>query len=195
VNAVETLRRNTSRTNEIATSYGASLVFPDDLLEPWSCLTSHRKWRVIFTRPGRQQALASDMLAAEVPFYLPRGIKRGRVREVSYYPLFDNYLFLFATEKECMQSLLTGRINRVLPVPEQEVFHGDLQQIDQLIRSNVPLAIERKVVPGTAVRIKSGPLKGVKGTVIERRQGTRLLVAVRFLQAGVSVEIDHTELE
>jgi hypothetical protein len=38
-------------------------------------------------------------------------------------------------------------------------------------------------------------LAGVEGTVLSRRGGTRLLVAVNFLQQGASVEIEDFLLE
>jgi transcriptional antiterminator RfaH len=184
--------------DEMLTFSREPFVFQNNLLDDLRSLSPDRKWWVIFTKPRQQQALASDMLAAEVPFYMPLAVKLARIRdrEVScVWPLFSNYLFLFSTEQECMQSLLTHRVNRILPVPEQEEFHDDLQQIHQLVESNRPLAVERNLVTGSSVRIRSGTLKGVEGTVVERRGSTRLLVAVRFLQSGVSVEIDETQIE
>jgi hypothetical protein len=50
-------------------------------------------------------------------------------------------------------------------------------------------------VPGQHVRVKVGLLKGLEGTVICRRQLTRLLVAVNFLQQGASIEVDDCLLE
>ena len=57
------------------------------------------------------------------------------------------------------------------------------------------LAIERRLDSGTAVRIRSGALKGMEGIVVKRYGRTRLQVAVMCLQQGVSVEIDDCALE
>ena len=57
------------------------------------------------------------------------------------------------------------------------------------------LAIERRLDSGTAVRSRSGTLKGMEGIVVKRYRKTRLLVAVKCLQEGVFVEIDDCALE
>ena len=45
------------------------------------------------------------------------------------------------------------------------------------------------------MRIKTGSLAGVEGTVVQRRGRNRLLVAVNFLQQGVSIDIEDFQLE
>lgn len=64
-----------------------------------------------------------------------------------------------------------------------------------LISTGAPLTFEPQLLTGRAVRISSGPLSGLNGKVIARRGRTLLLVAVHFLNTGVSVEIDGRLLE
>jgi transcriptional antiterminator RfaH len=45
------------------------------------------------------------------------------------------------------------------------------------------------------MRCGSGPLAGLEGTVIRRRGGERLVVAVRFLNQGASIELEDLDLE
>jgi hypothetical protein len=89
----------------------------------------------------------------------------------------------------------TNRISRVLDVhsPDQLVY--DLRQLHRLIVSGAPLTIESRFASGRRVRVRCGSLAGVEGTVLSRRGGTRLLVAVNFLQQGASVEIEDFLLE
>ena len=94
-----------------------------------------------------------------------------------------------------MRSLTTNRISTVLPVQDQRQLFLDLRQLRQLIDTDAPLTIERRLSPGQRVRIKSGAMAGVEGTVTMRRGKRRLLVAVQFLQHGVSVEIDDYMVE
>ncbi len=61
--------------------------------------------------------------------------------------------------------------------------------------SGAPLTIERRLSPGDRVRVRSGPLAGVEGTVLRRQGATRLVVAVNLLQQGASVDIDDCLLE
>jgi transcriptional antiterminator RfaH len=43
--------------------------------------------------------------------------------------------------------------------------------------------------------VRSGALEGIEGTVVKRRGAQRLVVAVRFLNQGVSIELEDVDLE
>ena len=89
-----------------------------------------------------------------------------------------------------MDSLRTNRISRILPVPDQEQLWRDLRQIANLIAAGVALTVEQRLSPGRKVRIRNGPMAGFEGVIVQRRRVDRLLIAVNFLQQGVSVEIN-----
>jgi transcriptional antiterminator RfaH len=172
-------------------------LFPETLFEEpdWD---SERQWWVIFTKSRQEKALARDLLGSQIPFFLPLipkdNLIRGR-RVQSHIPLFGSYIFLFGSTDEQLQSLMTKRVTRILPVPDQEQLFCDLRNVHELIESGAPLTVERRLVPGQRVRIKSGPMKGVEGTITARRGTMRLLVAVHFLQNGVSMDIDDYMVE
>jgi transcription antitermination factor NusG len=84
----------------------------------------------------------------------------------------------------------------MLAVPDQRQLRSDLRQLHHLIEIDAPLTVERRLEPGRRVRIKYGPMRGIEGVITQRRGGKRrLLVAVEFLQSGVSVEIDDFMVE
>ena len=73
-----------------------------------------------------------------------------------------------------MFSLMTNRVLRVLPAIDGGQLFADLRQIEQLIRANVPLTIESRLQAGMTVRVRSGVLAGVEGTILhgEARPGS-----------------------
>ena len=155
-------------------------------------------WWVLMTKPRQEKSLARDLLAREVPFYLPLVGKNNRIRGRrvrSYIPLFTGYLFLFGDDDDRVSALQTNRVSQTLHVSDQPRLWKDLRQIEQLLEAGAPLTVESRLQAGQRVRIKSGPMQGLEGTVTVRRSRFRLLVAVHFLQAGVSVEIDDFMLE
>jgi transcriptional antiterminator RfaH len=101
-------------------------------------------------------------------------------------------LFLFGSPDERVSALTTNRISRILPVPMpmQDQMLQDLRQLAYLIAIGAPLTVEQRLSPGRKVRIRSGPMAGIEGTIVQRRGGDRLLIEVHFLQQGVSVEIN-----
>jgi transcriptional antiterminator RfaH len=173
-------------------------VFPEDLFDQGPPASVDCRWWVIYTKSRQEKALAKQLLQAKLPFYLPLVPKdhliRGR-RVRSQIPLFAGYVFLFGTDDQRVRALATNRISYVLPVEDGQQLWRDLSQIHRLIRANSPLTIERRLAPGQRVRVKSGAMAGIEGTVTARRGTYRLLVAVQLLQQGVSVAIDDYMLE
>lgn len=183
-------------------------VYPDYLLSepPYLCGGptaveddgSERRWWAVYTKSRQEKALARHLIGHDVPFYLPlipkdNIIRARRVR--SHIPLFGGYLFLFGNEHERVTTLTTNRISRILLVPDQQSLCRELANVQTLIESDAPLAVERRLQAGDPVRIKNGSLKGLEGHIIKRHGKSRLLVAVTYLQQGVSVEIDDCALE
>ncbi len=174
-------------------------LFPEDLLqEPTGAdqsdgPASERVWWVIYTKSRQEKSLARDLLGYRIPFYLPQVSRdhliRGH-RVHAHVPVFPGYLFLYGSAEERVDSLKTNRISRILPVPTQDKLARDLRQLANLIATGAPLTIEQRLTPGQKVRIRNGPMAGFEGTVVQRRGGDRLLIAVSFLQQGVSVEIN-----
>jgi transcriptional antiterminator RfaH len=58
-----------------------------------------------------------------------------------------------------------------------------------------PLTAEARLEAGQPVRVRSGPLLGLEGMVVKRRNEQRLVVAVRFLNQGASIELEDIDLE
>ncbi len=173
-------------------------IFPESLLDEEGRPEDDRRWRVLYTKARQEKALARDLLAAQVPFYLPliakENVFRGR-RITSHIPLFTGYMFLLGDENERVRTLQTNRISRILDVEDAGSLVYDLRQVWQLIASGAPLTVESRLAPGNRVRVKHGPFAGLEGTVLQRRGKTRLLVAVNFLQQGASVEVEDFYLD
>jgi transcriptional antiterminator RfaH len=173
-------------------------VFPENLLREPVPETDGRRWWVTFTRSNQEKAQARFLFAEKIPFFLPlvpkENLIRGRVIH-SYIPLFSRYLFLFASEDERVRSLTHNRVDHLLAVADQEELLADLQHVSCLIEAGAPLTVESRLAPGKRVRVRRGSLKGLEGTITVRRGEKRLVVAVQFLQSGVSVEIDDYMVE
>jgi transcriptional antiterminator RfaH len=179
-------------------------VFPEDLLhgsisnQEFGYLQSERCWWVIYTRSRQEKALARDLFASRIPFYLPQVARDHRIRRRRFRtldPVFPGYLFLFGTPEERVDSLKTNRISRILPVRDQDQLLLDLRQLAELIAIGAPLTVEQRLCAGRKARIRNGPMAGFEGTIIQRRGADRLLIGVNFLQRGVSVEINDFMVE
>ncbi|HTN75670.1 MAG TPA: transcription termination/antitermination NusG family protein [Pirellulaceae bacterium] len=167
--------------------------YPADLFSGFQSSTEDCRWWAVYTKPRQEKSLARDLLRMELPFYLPLVKKANliRGRQVpSLLPLFDGYLFLFGDEEDRVRALTTQRIVQVVNVGDPPRLYNDLRKIRLLIASDAPLTVERRLLPGRRVRICSGSMRGLEGTVVTRRGQTRLLVSVDFLQQGASIAME-----
>ena len=102
----------------------------------------------------------------------------------------SGYLFLLAGPDERVSALATKRVARAIPVSDGAALWRDLKQIHHLIAAGLPLTPEERLSPGTPVEIRSGPLVGMRGTVVRAASGRRFVVSVDFIGAGASVMLD-----
>jgi transcriptional antiterminator RfaH len=173
-------------------------LFPHNLLDDFTTEPSERRWWAVYTRSRMEKSLARQLLAMEIPFYLPlipRTTTIGGRRVKSLLPLFGGYLFLFGTDAERVQTLGTNRVSQLWSNSYVEELTRDLRSVRSLIESGVPLSPESRLQPGGRVRVKTGLLMGLEGVIISRRGEDRLLIAVNFLQQGVSIQIHDYQVE
>lgn len=175
-------------------------IFPKGLLFD-TCLLDdpERHWWSIYTISRREKDLMRKLKVMKVPFYGPVIPKRyrsqaGRLR-TSHVPLFPNYIFMLGTDDQRYQALTTNCISRCNPVENRRQLVHDLRQIFEVVGAGIPLTPEARLEPGNQVRVKSGPFSGYEGIVIRREGKTRLLLSIRYLEQGVSMEMDEGLLE
>lgn len=174
-------------------------LFPADLLDQGPATGSGARWLAFYTVSRREKDLMRKLAAAGVPFYGPLIRRRlrstgGRTRS-SHVPLFPGYVFSLADDEQRRAALATNSVARWIPVTDEAMLVRDLRAVKQLIDADRPLTPEARLEPGDPVRVRGGPLRGIEGAVIRRRGAERLLVAVRFLNQGASIELEDVDLE
>ncbi len=157
------------------------------------------RWWAMYTRSRQEKQLMRKLLAMETAFCCPTILRRfrspaGRIRRV-YEPLFSNYVFVFGDESVRYAALTTNCVSQCQAIDDGLGLTRDLAQIEQLIATGEPLSPESRLLPGDRVRVKGGNFSGFEGTIVRRKNETRLLVAVNFMQQGASVLLDDCQLE
>ncbi len=170
---------------------------PNDLLD--DPVSESSEWWLLYTKSRQEKLLMRHLRVLDIPHYSPMVMRRhrspnGRVRTI-YSPLFTNYVFMRGDDETRYQSICTGCVTKAAPITEVEMLVADLRQIRELIEIGAPLTVESRLIPGQKVRVKTGPFARFEGTVVRRENETRLLVAVRFMDQGVSVKLDDCQLE
>jgi transcription antitermination factor NusG len=164
-------------------------IFPEHLLDAGALdARPAARWLAFYTLARREKDLMRKLVRRRLRS------PGGRTRD-SFVPLFPGYVFSRVDDEERRAALATNTVARWIPIGDERMLVEDLRAIKRLVDSEQPLTPEARLEPGQVVRIRSGALRGLEGTVIKRRGTQRLMVAVRFLNQGASIELEDVDLE
>jgi transcription antitermination factor NusG len=175
-------------------------MFPADLWEgPQDPEGAGRRWWCLHAKPRHEKTAARHLRSRQIPHYLPQVIKEGRTpagrKTQAVLPLFAGYLFLLGDERQRVEALKGNLLVNVLEVVDQEALARDLRQIHQMLSSGLEVSPEPTYPVGTRVRILSGPLEGLVGTVTRRDKRDQFVAVVQFLGRGAMVELEDWQVE
>jgi len=162
------------------------------------------RWRVLWAHSNCEQLVYDQLTARGFDLFLPSvevWSRRGGARRLSRVPLFGGYLFLrHAMDKASylevykargLVRVLGERWDRLDAVPDSEI-----EAIQKLVHSRLPVLPYPYLREGQRVRITRGPLADVEGILVRGNPKTGLLVvSVGLLQRSVAVHLDCTMLE
>lgn len=159
---------------------------------------SDLRWWLVHTRPRSEKALAADLDRLGIGYFLPlvrvRRRVGGRTTERAL-PLFPGYLFLRGGDEERCATMHTKRAANVIKVVNQTGLDADLAQVTRVTESDKPVDLYPGIKRGRKCIVARGPLKGLEGVVVRRRDVCRVYVAVDVLGQSAEVEIDVSMLE
>jgi len=173
------------------------------LPETLSNIVIHR-WRVLWTHSNCEQLVHDQLATKGFELFLPTveaWCRRGGVRRLARLPLFRGYFFLrHAIDKAAyveiskargLVRMLGERWDQLAAVPDTEI-----EAIQRLVGSGLPMLPHPYLREGQRVRITRGPLADVEGIVVRMNPKKGLLVvSVNLLRRSVAVQLDCTALE
>lgn len=153
-------------------------------------------WYALYVRSRHEKSVYSQLKAksheAFLPLYSARHKWADRVKTVSL-PLFPGYVFCrFSTDMRTSVMSTSGVVDVVRSGAEPaQIKTSEIQAIQEVVKS--PLYVEpyAGLVAGQRVLMGEGPLRGLKGTLLEVRKDLRLVLSVEMLQRSVIVEIQR----
>ena len=150
-------------------------------------------WWVAHTKSRNEKALANELAAFDISYFLPMTTKVSRrtgrtIR--SLLPLFGGYLFFCGDEEQRVQLLRTNRVASLIEVKSQEKLVEELLQIECAVNAGVDLKPHDYIRKGQRCRVTGGPLAGMQGIIEETKSSVRLVINVDILGKATSAEVD-----
>lgn len=174
-------------------------IFPKDLWDHAPGSEDAGRWMCLHTKPRQEKTTARHLQAARIAYYLPQAAHESRTpagRKIrSIRPLFPSYVFMRGTDHQRIEALRGDSLVNVLEVPDQVALHRDLHQIYRMLASGLAVSLEPTHPVGVRIRIASGPLMGLVGTVTRRGPRDRFVALVHFLGSGGIVDLEDWQVE
>ena len=156
-------------------------------------------WYALWTRSRHEQVVREQLDRKHIEVFLPTITKwsrwKDRKKQIDW-PLFPGYCFARFDPKDSLPVLKCAGVVNIIsfegepaPIPEFEL-DGIRRLLDtKLAFDPVPLINE-----GSMVEVVHGPMKGVVGRLVQKKEKARLVLSVDLIGQAVSVEIDAADV-
>jgi len=161
---------------------------------------SSANWYALYTAPRHEKKVAGQIegrgLACFLPLYRSARRWKDRRKELKLV-LFPGYVFVRMAPQNRLQVLrlpgavrLVSRNGQPVALPEDEI---------EILRNR--LASSGTIEPhpylrvGRRVRVRSGPMQGLEGIIVRRKDRCRVVFSIDLIMRSIAVEVDEPDVE
>lgn len=164
-------------------------------------MNDDKKWYAVYTRSRGEKKLAVEFQYAGIDYYLPLITRirqwSDRKKQVEE-PLFKGYIFVHIHEANFYKVLNTpGVVNFVKFEGKPTVIPPkQITAIKHYLEDPEPDSSESfELNEGQLVKVKSGPMEGLIGRLVQVRNQFRLVVLIEALGKAVRLNIPRSKVE
>jgi|SRR5271167_2372180 len=172
---------------------------PGDVKDAATVRVTDLDWYALQTTSRAEKRVHERLLERSIECYVPlyESLSQWKDRKVRVQlPLFPGYVFVrFDLSQKLAIMQIAGAVRFVgfggtlaaLPAQEIEILRAGLG--DVRARPHPYLRVGRRA------RVKSGPLRGMIGIVLKKKNTNRFVLSLDLIMRSMSVELDGLELE
>lgn len=158
-----------------------------------------RNWYAVYTVPKHEKSVVKHLDLREIESFLPvyETVRfwKNRQRMKLTLPLFPAYLFVHINMRDRARVLQSPGVLQIVGnkgcayIPDSEV---------EFLRSGFcrqRIEPYQDLVVGERVRIKSGVMQGLQGTLVRRSDSMRFVLTVELINQHAAIQVDADDLE
>lgn len=159
-----------------------------------------RPWYALYTRHQHEkmvdQILTNKGFNTFLPLYATTHNWKDRTKALSL-PLFPCYVFLKGGIERRLQILTTPGIYGLVSSAGQPAAIPDIEieAIRRVVESGTRVEAHPFLKCGNWVRVKCGPLTGIEGILVRKKNISRLVLSVEILGTAASIEVAAFQVE
>jgi transcription antitermination factor NusG len=157
-------------------------------------------WYALYTCPRHEKSVAHQIEQRSISCFLPlyRSVRRWKDRrKVLELALFPGYVFVHLALQDRFRVLQLPSAVRLVSFNGQPAVLPDAE-IDGLQRqlsSGICVEPHPYLRVGRRVRVRGGPMEGLEGVIVRRKDRCRLVFSLDLIMRSVAVEVDESDLE
>jgi transcription antitermination factor NusG len=163
-------------------------------------VTTEPHWYALYTWANHEKRVKQQLEQRSVESFLPvyEAVRRWKDRKMRLQvPLFPGYIFVRIALEERLNVLRVPSVVRLVgfnghpsPLPQEEI-----EGLKRGLASGVQVEPHPFLTVGRRVRVKVGPLEGLKGIIIRRKNRLRIVISLDLIHRAAAVEIAAEDLE
>jgi transcription antitermination factor NusG len=168
--------------------------------EPPQAGQAEDRWYVLHTYPRHEKSVVLQIEERRIACFLPlyRSMRRWKDRRKELeLALFPGYVFVRIDLKDRLRVLQMASVVRFVsfngmpaPLPDAEMV-----ALMNGLKGGVGAEPHPYLTAGRSVRVSSGPLAGVEGILVRRKDGFRVVLSLDLIMRSVAVEVDECDVE
>ena len=157
-------------------------------------------WYALYTRHQHERSVANLLAGKGFQTFLPlySTVHRWKDRRKHLLlPLYPGYVFLRDRLDRKLTIMMTPGVHSMVgttdgpePIPDFEI-----DVVKRIIESSLTVEPHPFLRDGDRVRVMYGPLEGIEGILLRKKNSLRLVMSVEMLMKSVAVEIDAFMVE
>jgi transcription antitermination factor NusG len=161
---------------------------------------TRNSWYALYTRHQHEksvhQVLVGKGFESFLPLYTAAHQWKDRVKRISL-PLFPCYVFLRGPLVQWLPILTTPGVHSVVGSGGQPALISgtEIEAIRRVVESPAKAEPHPFLRCGDRVRVAVGPLRGLEGLLLRKKNWCKLLLSVEMLQRSVAVEVEADTVE
>jgi transcription antitermination factor NusG len=156
-------------------------------------------WYAVYANANHEKRVAQQLGQRSIEHLLPlyESMRRWKDRRVRLQlPLFPGYVFVHFALRDRLEVLQIPGVVHLVSFAGQpaSLREEDLHALQNCLSHGNHVAPHPYIQAGRRARVKSGPLQGLEGIILRRKNRTRIIVSFDLIMRSVAVEIDETDL-
>jgi transcription termination/antitermination protein NusG len=148
-------------------------------------------WLAVYVKPRHEKNVAVTFECKGYEAFLPTYMKHHRYNRKFELPLFPGYVFCRSELSKTLPLMTTPGVFSIVGNGRQLISEEEINAVRRVATLGLTPSPWPYISPGQELCIQSGPLRGVRGVLVDASDQRWLVVSIHLLQRSVAAKVDR----